>query len=296
MLVNINIPSRYNQALIWRNYIEALCGSLFDLGHDVLVNFDHFPLDADFNFITHPQLLIKYNPEAALALLKCDKPYFLLETEVINENLNGYGDESIPERRYSEAERDLYIRLTQQALFAGGPVKLCKTLSRVTDRIEQVRYNYHPCLERISHWPEKKFDVLFYGSFETEERRDVLQRLSQSGLSVIILGYCDQSMRDSYIAASRIVLNINVSATGSVSTLRTIFCAANKVACLSNRVEDLDGELELCHVSESDDLVEGCKKYLAERAWVSEGVRVYNTLRSRQSGTEFWKEIFKKYL
>jgi len=296
MLININIPSRYNQALIWRNFIEALRGNLLDLGHDVLINFDHFPLDGNFNFVTHPQLLIKYNKDAALALLKSNRPYFILETEPINESLSGYGNQDLPERRYTEEERDLYIRMMQNALFCGGSLVLCKLFSKITNNIERIRYHYHPCLESIHHWPDKKFDILFYGSFETDERRSVLERLSNSGLSVIILGYCDHAMRDSYIAASRVVLNINFAASGIVSSLRTTFCAANKVACLTNKVEDIDGELELCHVSESDDLVEGCKRYLAERAWVSEGVRVYNTLRSRQSGTEFWKEIFKKYL
>jgi hypothetical protein len=72
------------------------------------VNFDHFPLDGGLNYIMNPLILIKYHPDVVASIIRSSSPYVVLETEVPNPGLSGYGLEDLPERRFSEEERDLY--------------------------------------------------------------------------------------------------------------------------------------------------------------------------------------------
>ena len=247
----------------------------------------------------NPLLLIKNYKEIVKKIINSNRPYILYDTEVINENGISYGN-SEEHNTYLGEELELFSELTKKALFTTtGVLGALKTIQKhYSTEVEHFHIGYNHCLEKVRPSNSKIYDVLFFGSTAAPERQQVLQKLMNCGLKIVTLGYCDYLMRDSYISASKIILNINFNHNyGFVSYYRTTFLAANKIACLTNRVIDEENQLPLCHVSEDDDLVIGCIKYLESNNIESEGRRVYDEFKyNRLHQSDWWKSMFIKYL
>jgi hypothetical protein len=305
MFINLATPSLFRQDISQRLTLDLFYNTLTDLGHDVIINFDHnIYIPGAFNVIFNPQLLIKHYPDAVRNVLSNPHNYCVFETEPLNEDGLSYGEpapdaEGNDHNKYSEKDVTLLKEFLGNAKFIMCPVMGSGPgLRKYNPNFEFFKYGYHKSLEKIRHAEFKLYDVLFYGSSATRERLDVLDSISSSGLSFANLGYVDYLMRDTYIATSRVILNINWSKYlgGFVASSRAVICSANRIACLTNKVKDDEDYLKYCHVTTNEDWVEQIVQYRDSGMIRPEGIRVYEELRSDPPMSKFWIDTIKKYL
>jgi hypothetical protein len=107
--------------------------------------------------------------------------------------------------------------------------------TRPTKPVLHVPIGWAPVLERIPSEAVQDIDVLFYGGL-SPERAEVLNALGLAG-TVFAINIFGQA-RDSLIARSRIVLNINRHASRIFEIVRVSYLLANAKAV----VADIDGD------------------------------------------------------
>jgi hypothetical protein len=132
------------------------------------------------------------------------------------------------------------------------------------DKVHYVPVYYTLSLERPITVPKKIFDVLFYGSLN-ERRQQVMMKMHQLGLKIIIHHNCwgDEQVR--MIKEARIVINIHhFQEDGILELTRIGKVIANKTLVVSERGKDEEQNQEFqdCIVfGDYDDLPQLCQHY-----------------------------------
>ncbi|MEZ5542625.1 MAG: hypothetical protein R3F42_11345 [Pseudomonadota bacterium] len=137
------------------------------------------------------------------------------------------------------------------------------------DRLVHCPLGYSERLTRITHANEKDIDVLFYGSMN-ERRQQVLRQLDGSGLRTEALFGVYGEERDSWIARSRIVLNIHYYPAKIFEIVRISYLLANRV-CVVSEESPPDSALESVQdgivQAPLDQLAASCHALIADNAW-----------------------------
>jgi hypothetical protein len=128
-----------------------------------------------------------------------------------------------------------------------------------------VEIGYVPELRRIVSHPQQDIDVLFYGSLN-EHRKNVLQRLLDSGVKVHYAFSVYGRERDALIARSKIVLNIHHYVTNLFEIVRVSYLLANSKAVVSEDSPDIGDYREAVAVFPHEKLVDGCLSLLRDEA------------------------------
>ncbi len=156
------------------------------------------------------------------------------------------------------------------------------------------RFGYHQKLNRIPKNTPKDIDILFYGSMNGP-REKILNELAKRGLKVIHLFGKFGAERDSFIARSKVVLNLHQQNIKDFEIIRVHYLMNNQKAIISQfdfdtRIDEAykDG-LMLAHY---DGIVSTC----IEAARSDEVIREYEN-RSLQAIKQFdAREIIKDLL
>lgn len=264
MRVNLAcIGSRFN---MYRNVTALLYHALAGLGHEVNVS---------VNEVQHGALNIILPPMAFRAAALVDAlrdralPYAVLGIETFD----GYAHRTHPEG----PNEDPAFR----AFLAGAAAVLCPFRADVeryrglTPTPLYLRYGTHPRLEEIPDLPSRPVDVFFFGDLDPyPERRRVLGELERAGLTVEAIGDAaaapHELVRNARIARAKVQLNL--AHADHVSPQRVVYLANNRCCCVSNRVADPDGYLEVATAcDDTDRLIDTCRALVADGAWRAAG-------------------------
>jgi hypothetical protein len=107
-----------------------------------------------------------------------------------------------------------------------------------------LRIGYMPALTKIPSGAQQDVDVLFYGSV-SERRQKILDGLVASGLNVRSLFSVYGTERDSWIARSKIVLNMHCYENKVHEIIRSSYLLANRKAVVSECEDDTDIDADL---------------------------------------------------
>ncbi|MBZ9747558.1 hypothetical protein LB516_20110 [Mesorhizobium sp. CO1-1-7] len=156
---------------------------------------------------------------------------------------------------------------------------------------------YMPELTRIAPSRHEDIDVLFFGAFN-EHRNSVLNRIEVRGANVkrIFDGiYGDE--RDTFIARSKIVLNLHYYGTQLFEIVRVSYLLANRKCVVSERGCDSAAEAPLRNgvaFACADDIPEVCMTLLAHRearsALAQEGFEAF----SARSQVDFVRKAMRQ--
>lgn len=94
------------------------------------------------------------------------------------------------------------------------------------------KFGYHKELERIHNKVEKDIDILFYGTM-TPERQSILNGLEKARLKVVKLNGVFGAERDSFIARSKIILNLHQYDTKDLEIVRCHYLMNKRKAIVS---------------------------------------------------------------
>jgi hypothetical protein len=144
---------------------------------------------------------------------------------------------------------------------------ICELLKLGIANVKYCGIGYVPELTRIKPAPSD-VDFLWYGSLN-ERRAHILQQLHNMGFKVKILFGVYGEQRDSFIAKSKIVLNIHFYESKVLEIVRIYYLLANKRFVISERGKDQELEEPIRDglvITDYNNLVEECAKYLREDA------------------------------
>jgi hypothetical protein len=130
--------------------------------------------------------------------------------------------------------------------------------------ISNVKYlpiGYHENLELIEHRQEKDIDILFYGSVNNR-RANILNRLKQRAKTEVFFGVYGKE-RDSFIARSKIVLNIHFYPMQIMEQVRLSYLLNNKCFVISE-CSDHNPYDDGIVTARYDELINVCEYYLTK--------------------------------
>jgi hypothetical protein len=149
------------------------------------------------------------------------------------------------------------------------------------DGVRLCEIGYVPELSRIPHHTED-VDILFYGSLN-QRRRRVLKQLAAKGAKVKYLSGTYGLLRDTWIARSKIILNIHYYEAKVLEIVRLSYLLGNGRFVVSERGKDatLEAPFEKGMVLDSYEmLVPQCLTWLqhaeARQAIAAEGQRIFS--------------------
>ncbi|MDR2694989.1 MAG: hypothetical protein LBC79_01230 [Deltaproteobacteria bacterium] len=129
-----------------------------------------------------------------------------------------------------------------------------------------VRLGYVPEMTRLDCSCPQDVDVLFYGGLN-DRRMAVLQKLTAAGVNPVILQRVYGAARDTWIARSKIVLNMHYYTPANLEVARLGYLWANKRTVLSEFGPETECTPELaeaCRYCAYDDLTETAVNLLAD--------------------------------
>ena len=129
--------------------------------------------------------------------------------------------------------------------------------------IPKVKYlfiGYHKNLETIEHNQEKDIDILFYGCLN-DRRANILKRLRQRFKTVVLSAVYGKE-RDSYIARSKIVLNMHYYPMQIIQQVRLSYLLNNRCFVISE-YSDHNPYGDGIVTAKYDELIDVCEYYLA---------------------------------
>lgn len=142
-----------------------------------------------------------------------------------------------------------------------------------------VPIGWHAKMETLQHAPCKDIDVLFYGCINPR-RQHILAELNRHCRLKVLFGmYGDE--RDSYIARSKVILNIHFYEAAILEQVRISYLLNNRCFVLSEASPNnvLDGIIE---TASYEDLVSRCL-YFVQHAEAREAARCRGYLAFRQN-------------
>jgi hypothetical protein len=133
------------------------------------------------------------------------------------------------------------------------------------DNPKLVPVGYAPVLTRIPKFNPQDIDVLIYG-MSGDKRLNAFHRLSHAGLNIVFASGFYGQLRDSLIARSKIILNVNLYDHAQIfEVVRVSYLLANKKAVIATMDENTAVEKDLCEsikFTSMDKLVEDCMELL----------------------------------
>ncbi len=130
----------------------------------------------------------------------------------------------------------------------------------VNNSAKLISIGFAPSLERIVKPVTQDIDILFYGAVN-ERRQAILNKLTQFDLKVIWLKNVYGNELDSYIARSKVVLNIHFYSSKIFEIVRASYLLNNKKAVVSelDDTTEIDDDIRQAVVGVPyDKLVENC--------------------------------------
>lgn len=138
-----------------------------------------------------------------------------------------------------------------------------------TESIELVPVGYAPVLSRIPKAQDQDIDIFFYGT-PGQKRLNAFHQLSHEGYRVLFASGLYGDVRDSLIARSKIVLNVNLMDSSRIfEVARVSYLLANRkavVAVLDPDTEIESGLLPCFRSATAADLISACEHLLTNDA------------------------------
>ncbi len=271
MKINICVPA--NDVSCYRILLLLYYHALSSLGHTVIFSHGQV-LNGYFNlFIQHT--LFDENQLNALRAGNISFGY------ASTENLSATGFAHRP--FHNEAEKQHWHNFARSCR-----VVFCHYLdefevySQLTDKAVYTPFGFHEKIQELSPADEKLLDVYFFGSVANEPlRAEQLQRLAQAGFSLAYheIGASDL-MRNSFIAAAKINLNLVHRPSWRHISYRVPWLANNRICPVSTRNLDREGYLKYAHTVSTEELVERCRAYIDTGEYTRAGDEAYERLRN----------------
>jgi len=237
----------YDHSAIFAEVAESLDCALRDLGHDsVLTN--RLDLDDRYTIVLQPHLLASYGIEPP--------------RRTILYNLEPLED---PGHLMQWLMPDLLDLFRRYPVWDYSHINIdwLTTHERIP-RPSYVPIGYVPEFTRIAPATED-VDILFYGT-APPRRQQILDRLIAKGFRVESLFGAYGAVRDSWIARSKLVLNVHSYDAQPLQIVRISYLLANKRAVVSETRADPTEERDLeagIAFADYDDLVDCCAELLA---------------------------------
>jgi len=210
--VCIIMPSGYVHSMCFWELAVLLDASLKSLGHESRISMNR--LDG-----TATNILLGYHLIEEEEALKGYR-YIPYQLEQLGAEGGWYKDNV---RQTLETATEVWDYSPDNIRFLGG----------LGIRAKLLQIGYHEALERIRLAEQRDIDVLFFGS-PAERRQAVLDSLAASpGPRVTALGGVYGHCRDSFIARSKLVLNIHFYPTQILETVRISYLLNNRCTVVS---------------------------------------------------------------
>ncbi|HTY68649.1 MAG TPA: hypothetical protein VMH36_18495 [Alphaproteobacteria bacterium] len=266
--MKINICTFGNVMLAYRNSVKLYYHSLQDLGHTVIVT-EGQVLTGYLNLLLFHTI---FDAATLDALLKSGATLGHIGTEMYNPA----GFFHRPFQDAGEAAR--YRAFVQScAVVISHFHDEAESYRALTDRVRYVPFGFNEkCLE-VSRSDEKLLDVYFFGSVSNEPyRAEIFSRLRGAGLSI---AYHENGggdlARNSFVGVARTTLNLIHRRDTRHVSYRVPWLANNRICALSNRALDRENYLQFCKSYADDELVDGCRAYIARKRYHAEGDEMY---------------------
>jgi len=239
--------------------IETIVWGLRELGHDVSIGINKFEMRSINILFGHRYLSVETLKELPnnTIIYNLEQIKGLSKEDILGNEANRYCIENFKIWEYSGFQNDIWESLNPK--FQPAVVKI----------------GYSPVLSRIPKH-EYAIDVLLYGE-TTNDRLRIYHTLSQAGIKSVFLCGIFGPARDSIIAQSKIILNVNkYTITKIFEIVRVSYLFANKKCVISDNTtanaveEDVQNSV---HFIQRDNIVEECIRILdsdAERVLLEE--------------------------
>jgi hypothetical protein len=282
--MKINLCAIDGNISLLRNAYLLYYHCLRELGHEVLLSENHL-MSGALNLIFTPLQLM--HPEV-LELLRDNRfRYAIASFEIFSGDGFNFG-----EFPFDPASRLVFHESVSRAEFVISHYRDEYPAYRaLTENAFYLPYGFHHRSDEIEQMREKFFDIYFFGSLNPEREKIVLA-LQSAGLSMAIHQRSNVAVRNSYIGASRICLNLVQGAPYThVSVQRVLYLANNRVCCVSNRNADHDNYLRHAVSFDTAGLVDGCITIVRSAAHQRLGEEAYASF-SPNLMTRRFEEMF----
>jgi len=254
----------YSEAL--RDIAECICEGFGSLGYLAELNLNKFAEDS-LNFIMGWHLL------SVDDLDNIPRNSIIYNLEQLDEKNYFYVDPLIKLSRFFDVWD--YSQKNIDVLMASGVARLPRLMKIGTSK----------SMNRIANADVQDIDVLFYGTMN-DRRADVMAQLKKAGVNVVNLFAVYGEERDSYIARSKIVLNVHSHLTYIFETVRVSYLMANGKAVVAecNDATEVDADLLLgVKAVEYKNLVPTCIELLKdEKARVALELNAQKTISAKR--------------
>jgi hypothetical protein len=267
--MKINLCVTDANVTLVRNAYLLYYHSLNELGHSVLLSENHLLPEA-LNIIFTP---LQLTDLPILKTLRENRLRFAIASfEIFCGDSFNHG-----EFPFSQSHQEVFRECVAEAEFViSHYLDEFPAYRALTAKAFYIPYGFHPRVEEIESAQEKFFDVYFFGSLNPE-RVKIINALRSAGLAVAVhQNGGNVTARNSYIAASRITLNLVQGAPYThVSVQRVLYLANNRICCVSNRNADRDNYLRHAVSLDTAALVEGCMTVIRSRTHQRLGEEAY---------------------
>lgn len=134
--------------------------------------------------------------------------------------------------------------------------------------IRHVPIGYVPELTRIQPAPKKDIDVLFFGSL-TPSREVILNGLKERGVNLHVISGLYGEERDSFIARSKIILNLHAYKAQVFEIVRVSYLLANRCFVISENITELEEREYFAPgvvFADYENIVAACQLFLTQPA------------------------------
>jgi hypothetical protein len=266
-------PEGYQGSLIFRELLFLLRGALTSLGHDCVIKANQ--LDPERTNIVIGYHLLQYGDYLS------SYRYIPFQLEQLAAEGGWYSENA---RLILEGAADVWDYSRRNIGFLAEKGLAARLLP----------VGYHEDLEIVEHAPEpeKDIDILFYGSINERRKAilDPLGRIPRARVATLTGIYGKE--RDSYIARSRIVLNMHFYKTAILEQVRVSFLLNNACFVVSEESQDDPYDGVPLVQAPYDRLVEVCRRYLETPDEIErERLRSYQAFKERYRMSELMRAV-----
>lgn len=219
--VYIVSPPGYPHSQCFIEVAETLCSGLLELGYEARITTSVAP--GTRHIVLGGNLMLHH-----LVRIPRDSIHYNLEQIENNENIR-------------TEDYIQYLRNFSVWDYSSRNIEFMRTRGLEIQALLPV--SYHRVLTRIDPAPQKDIDILFIGSLN--ERREIaLREMQARGLRVVHLFNKYGAERDSYIARSKLLLNVHYYSAHILEQVRISYYLANSIPVLSESSSDAETDRE----------------------------------------------------
>lgn len=257
MKIGLISPSNFNQEISHGYQIDCFIHGLRELGHNVYFSWDKRVIISDVEIIFNPFLFIKFHKAYIKETLISKIPYIIYSTEILRSDLSGFNFEARDD--FTIEEKELFFNFCNNALKILTPSGDNLAYEKLNNKVQGTKVGYISTLPTICRSIKPDFDLVFFGSIN-QSRSMFFEELNKAKIRFAVLGYGHSLIRDSFVANSKAMLNLNHSITEwknvrasqnreaiplptslPFSPNRLIQALHNKMLCFSDIPESSDG-------------------------------------------------------